>query len=299
MKFLSRPFPYLGAALLAFAAVAAAPPGMAQTEVSHLLHQLNPLLSHSAPGYLGVLVTDVDNDSVQKLRLRATRGALITLIDHDAPAGSTLHVNDVVVSVNGTTVEGSEQFTRMLKEIPAGHKVNLVIERDGAQQSLTIQLVDRKAMEQVVWNRMNQANFPPPPSGMGILTGGGDMSGWHMPLFTSSLNVGALVGPLSMDLAEYLDVTSGIMVRQVARHSEADIAGLRPKDVIMKVGAEPIKTSADWDRALRSNEGKGVQITVLRDRKQMTLNLQVDSKHHRSRLERPLLTPSGTSPQLV
>ena len=38
-------------------------------------------------------------------------------------------------------------------------------------------------------------------------------------------------------------------------------------------------TSADWDRALRSNQGKPVQVTILRDKKQQTLTLQVDSKH--------------------
>lgn len=282
MKYLSRPFIYLGAAVLAVAATAAAPPGTAQTGISHLLRQLNPLLSHSTPGYLGVLVTDVDSDTAQKFKLKDMHGALVTLIDHDAPAGSTLRVNDVVLSVNGENIDGAEHFGRMLKEIPAGKKVTLVVARDGAEQSITIQLVDRKAMEQDVWNKMNSGTFPPPPSGMGILTGSGDVSGWHMPLFTSSLNVGALVEPLTAQMADYLDVPSGVMVKQVARRSEADVAGLKPHDVIVKVGAEIIKTSADWDRALRSNEGKGVQITVLRDRRQQSMTLQVDSKHHRN-----------------
>jgi S1-C subfamily serine protease len=264
------------------AMLAAAPPGAAaQTGISHFLQELNPLLSHSAPGYLGVLVTDVDNDSAQKLRLKDSHGALITLIDHDAPAGAVLHVNDVVVSVNGENVEGAEQFGRMLKEIPAGRKVTLVVNRDGASQTLTVQLVDRKVMEQDVWNKMNSGAAFPPPSGMGILTGAGDgVTGWHMPLFTSSLNVGALVEPLTAQMADYLAVPSGIMVKQVARKSEAATAGLKAHDVILKVGAESIKTSADWDRALRSNQGRPVQVTILRDRKQQTINLQVDSKRH-------------------
>ncbi len=281
MKFLLRPYQTFGAALLAIGAVVAAPPGApAQTGIAHLLQQLNPLISHSTPGYLGVLVTDVDNDTAQKLKLKDSKGALVTLIDHDAPAGSVLHVNDVVLSVNGETIDGAEHFGRMLKEIPAGKKVALVVNRDGAQQAITVQLVDRKAMEQDVWNKMNSSSFPPAPSGMGILTGGGDgVTGWHMPLFTSSLNVGALVEPLTSQMADYLGVPSGVMVKQIARKSEADTAGLKPHDVILKVGVDFIKTSADWDRALRSNQGKGVQVTILRDRKQQTVLLQVDSKH--------------------
>jgi S1-C subfamily serine protease len=281
MKYLLRPY----ILVLAFAAIAAPPGASAQSGIAHLIQQLKPLLSHSTPGYLGVLVTNVDNDSVQKLKLKDNKGAIVTLIDHDAPAGAWLRLNDVVLSVNGETIEGAEHFGRILKEIPAGKKVTLVISRDGAPQSITLLLVDRKVMEQDVWNKMNSSSFPPSTSGMTILpgAGGGDAApGWHMPLFSSSLNVGALVEPLTAQMADYLGVPAGIMVKQVAHKSEAEAAGLKPHDVILKVGNESITTSADWDRSLRSNEGKSVQITLLRDRRQQTIILQVDSKRHRS-----------------
>ncbi len=234
-----------------------------------------------------MLVTDVDNDSVQKLKLKDSKGVIVTLIDHDAPAGSSLRLNDVILSVNGETIENAEQFGRLLKEIPAGKKIALVVGREGAQQSITIQLVDHKQMEQDVWNRVNSSSFPvppSPPSGMGILpsSGGNDPMPGHMPLFTSSLNVGAMVEPLTAQMADYLGVPTGIMVKQVARKSEAEIAGLKPHDVILKVGSETITTSADWDRALRSNQGKTVQITLLRERRQQTITLQVDTKHRHS-----------------
>ena len=80
-------------------------------------------------------------------------------------------------------------------------------------------------------------------------------------------------------MAEYLGVANGLMVKQVARRSEAAVAGMKAFDVILKVGPETIATMADWDRALRSNKGKTVQVTILRNRKQQTLTLQVDSKH--------------------
>jgi len=285
MKYFSRPYAKFGAAVLFVLTLGwiATPPGAsAQTTISHILQEINPLLSH-AQGYLGVLVTDVDNDSVNKLRLKDTHGAIITLIDHDAPAGEKgLHVNDVVISVNGQNVEGAEQFGRMLHDIPAGRKVTLVVNRDGAPQTFVVQLVDRKRMEHDVWNKMNDADsFPPPPAGMGLLAGGGDAwSLGHVSPFGSSLNVGALVEPLTSQMADYLGVPSGVMVKQIARKSEAANAGLKAFDVILKVGAEPIQTTADWDRALRSNAGKQVQVTILRDRKPQSLALQVDSKHH-------------------
>jgi hypothetical protein len=45
--------------------------------------------------------------------------------------------------------------------------------------------------------------------------------------------------------------------------------------------AYTIKTTADWDRTLKANQGKQVQLAVLRDGHQQTLTLQVDNKRHK------------------
>ena len=245
----------------------------------------SPLALHSSSqGYLGVDLTDVDQEKAQALKLKEVRGAIITLIDHDAPAGQIgLKVNDVVVKLNGQAVEGAEQLRRMLREIPAGRKVSLEISRDGNLQTLAVELADRRVMEHDVWTKIGTGGdvFAQAP-GMGILAGGDAQlpGGFHMPFFGSSLKVGALVEPLTSQMAEYLGVPSGLMVKQVARKSEAETAGLKAFDIIIKVGSDNIATVADWDRSLRVNQGKPVQVTVLRDRKQQTLTLQVDSKHH-------------------
>ncbi len=279
------------AVIAAAAAVLALTPRVAHAQAQELapfFSDLSPLAAHAAAaGYLGVDVSDVDADKAQALKLKEARGALITLIDHDAPAGQVgLKVNDVVLALNGQNVEGAEQLRRMLREIPPGRQISLEISRDGNIQTLAVQLADRKVMEHDVWDKIGIdagaiSPIPPLPA-MGMM-GGGDApippSGLHMSIFTGSLNVGALVEPLTSQMAEYMGVPGGVMVKQVARKSEAAAAGLKAFDVILKVGADSIATSADWDRALRSNVGKPVQVTILRDKKQQTLTLQVDSKH--------------------
>jgi len=307
MKHLLRPYKCLGLVVLMSAAVMMAPPGAGaqMREVAQLLQEPNPLLlGFSSQGYLGVDLADVDQKEAQALKLKEVRGAIITLIDHDAPAGKIgLKINDVVLQLNGQTVEGAEQLRRMLREIPAGRKVSLVISRDGNAQTLTVELADRKIMEHDVWNRIGTGIdvFAAGP-GMGMLAGGGGDAplpgGFHMPFFGSSLKVGALVEPLTSQMAEYLGVPGGLMVKQVARKSEAETAGLKVFDVILKVGSDPIATLADWDRALRSNQGRPVQLTVLRDRKQQTLTLQVDSKRH-SELEMEELFPQDNGVALA
>jgi membrane-associated protease RseP (regulator of RpoE activity) len=270
-------------------------------ELAPIFAEPSPLAIHAAAaGYLGVQVEDIDNDKAQALKLKEIRGAVITLIDHDAPAGQIgLKVNDVVLAINGQTVEGAEALRRMLREIPPGRKISLEISRDGNIQTLAAQLVDRKVMEHDVWNRLLNVEpgsmAPAPPGGLGVFAGIDAMppGGFHMSLFTSTLNVGAMVEPLTSQMSEYLGVPSGLMVKQVARKSEAAAAGLKAFDVILKVGSDSISTSADWDRALRSNVGKPVQVTILRDKKQQTLTLLVDSKH-RSALELEDFFGSGT-----
>jgi len=244
-------------------------------------------------GYLGVELADVDNEKAQSLKLKDARGAVITLIDHDAPAGQIgLKVNDVVIQLNGQNVENAEQLRRLLKEIPSGRQVSIEISRDGNIQTLAVELADRQVLGHDVWNKIGNGGdvFTPPPS-MGMLSGGGDApassSGFHLPFFGSSLNVGAMVEPLTSQMAEYLGVQSGLMVKQVARKSDAANAGLKAFDVILKVGSEQVTNLAGWDRALRANQGKPVQITILRDKKQQTLTLQVDSKHHQGSLGTP------------
>jgi S1-C subfamily serine protease len=289
MKHLLRPYRNFGSFLLVGVAVAITPHGsQAQGNgIIVLVQEGSPLLLHStaSQGYLGVDLSDVDQDKAQSLKLKEVRGAVITLIDHDAPAGQIgLKVNDVVIQINGQDVEGAEQLRRLLKEIPAGRKVSLEISRDGNIQTLAVQLADRRVMEHEIWSKIgkNDDVFAQPSGGMGILKGEGDAGvpgALRLSIFGSTLNVGAFVEPLAAQMAEYLGVANGLMVKQVARKSEAAASGLKMHDVILKVGADNITDLSSWDRSLRANQGKPVQVTILRDRKQQVLTLQVDSKH--------------------
>ena len=310
MKHFLRPYRSLGLAAipvlilaLILAAGLAIAPHAARAQANDLGRLMagsdSPLLA-SSQGYLGVDLADVDNEKAQALKLKELRGALITLIDHDAPAGQIgLKVNDVVLQLNGQNVEGAEQLRKMLKEIPPGRKVSIEISRDGNIQTLAVELADRQVLGHDVWNKIGNGGDVFTPPTMGILPGSGDApvsgAGFHLPFFGSSLNVGALVEPLTSQMAEYLGVPNGLMVKQVARKSEAAAAGLKAFDVILKVGAEPVTNLAGWDRALRSNLGKPVQVIILRDKKQLTLTLQVDSKRH-GKLEPEQRFPAGNGP---
>lgn len=308
MKSLLRPYrithrkpPFAAAGALLLGCVFISLSAAAQAGGIAHVPNLPALLRSSAQGYMGVLTGDVDGEAATRLKLRDTHGAVITLLDHDAPAAQAgIRVNDVVLEINGQKIETSEQFSRLLRELPAGRTLSLVVSRDGLVQTVKVQLVDRKKMEHDVWNKLesDREGSGSAPA-MGILSGGsGDIpsGGFHMPFFGNTLNVGALVEPLTAQMTEYLGIQSGLMVKQVAHKSQADAAGLKPFDIILKVGGDTISTSADWDRTLRANRDKAVPVVVLRDRRQQTLTLQVDSHHRRSSREQP---PAADAPLLA
>ena len=254
--------------------------GSAQAHRLFALIEVNgPLAARAAQGYLGIDFADVTPAKMADLKLKDTHGAIITLIDHDAPAGQMgLKVNDVVLQMNGQDIQTAEQLRGMLKALPPGSQVTLEISREGELQTVNSKLVDRESMEKRIWNRLTSFGDIPE---MGLFSGGSMPSGFHLPSFGSTLKVGALVEPLTSQMAAYLGVSSGLMVKQVAHKSVAEAAGLHAFDVILKVGDNSIATSADWDRALRSNQGHPVPLLILRDKKQQTLTLDM-AKHRAS-----------------
>src|SRR5690349_24972742 len=102
----------------------------------------------SGHSYLGIGVADLNNDRVQALKLKDDHGVEITQIDQDAPAGKAgLKQNDVIVGFNGTPVESTQQFKRLMRETSPGRTISLDIIRDGQPQDVEDQLADRMKFE--------------------------------------------------------------------------------------------------------------------------------------------------------
>src|SRR5579871_4027287 len=174
MEHILRPYISFGAMAALCAGIAIAPQhGRAQAnDLTDLVAGGDAHFVTGSQGYLGVELIDVDNEKAQTLKLKEVRGAIITLIDHDAPAGQIgLKVNDVVIQLNGQNVESAEQLRRMLKEIPPGRKVSIEISRDGNIQTLAVELADRQVLGHDVWNKIGDGGdvFSPPPNSMGLL----------------------------------------------------------------------------------------------------------------------------------
>ena len=228
--------------------------------------------------YLGVGLADLSSDRVQALKLKDDRGVEITQVDQDAPAGKAgLKEHDVIVSFNGTPVESFEQFKRLMRETPPGRTVSLDIMRDGQQQTLKVQLADRKQLESSVFPHEPDsfayiAPMPPMPPMPNFPRSWSEMTVTHV-----RSNSGATLESLTSQLGDYFGVKNGegMLVRSVQKGSPADAAGLRAGDVIVRVGDKKVTDNSDWREALRSSKDGKVAVVIVRDKKEQTLSLSV------------------------
>lgn len=255
-------------------------------QLSQIIEQPVLFLLHShSQGFLGVDVGDVDQERAQLLHLKDTHGAEITVLDHDAPAGQVgLKLHDVILEVNGQTIDGAQQMKDILRDTPPGRKLQLVVSRDGAPLKVSVQLEDRRKVQEEARERLGSVGVSS-ASGNTFVSNGADLppgGNLRAAIFGSSLHVGAMVEPLTTQMADFLGVPGGVMIKNVARKSAADAAGLKPHDVVLEVGGEAVVTSSDWERLIRTSEGKPVQVEILRNRMKQLVLLQVDGKRHKS-----------------
>ena len=153
--------------------------------------------SHSSSqGYMGVLVGDVDTDTAADAETErgSRRGGHADRPRCAGGASWRSASTTWCLQLNGQNVEGAEQFSRMMREIPAGHKVSLVISRDGASRLWRCNWRIAR-MEHDVWNKLDNGgeSFGSRP-GMGILSGGGGDAplpgGFHMPFLRQHAECG-------------------------------------------------------------------------------------------------------------
>lgn len=237
-------------------------------------------LARQSQGYLGVTIRDVDSAQIGSLKLKDAKGAEIFVVDRDAPACKAgIKPNDVILEMNGQPVDGAEQLRRMLRETPAGKNVDLVISRDGVLTTINVQLADRATIGEEAWNK--HQSVPQPITGFGLTgEGGGGGLGGMFTGHVGTLHIGAVVNPVTPQLATYFGVKDGVglLVASVEKNSPASGAGLRAGDVVLKVNQDAVLTRADWERVMRENAEKTVQITLVRDKKEQILTMQPSTK---------------------
>ncbi|MGQ9633264.1 MAG: PDZ domain-containing protein [Bryobacteraceae bacterium] len=232
----------------------------------------------SGGGYLGVGVADINSERMKALKLKEERGAEITRVEPDSPAAKAgLKVGDVVLEYNGQRVESAQQFSRMVRETPEGRQARLLISREGNTQTLTATIGARKVMGM---SRADQDRLQEQMKRLQEKLGDLRFQIADVPQVFTAIRSGGLgieAESLNDQLAEYFGVKEGVLVRRVLKDTPAQKAGLKAGDVIVRVDGVSVDEPQDITRQLRTlREKKTFPLTVVRDRKEMTLQVTIE-----------------------
>jgi len=70
----------------------------------------------------------------------------------------------------------------------------------------------------------------------------------------------------------------GVLVRSVEKGSAAEKAGFHAGDVIVRINDEPISDTGDFTHTLRMGKQNNVNVSIIRDKKEQTLNLTLPER---------------------
>nr|WP_299241929.1 DegQ family serine endoprotease [uncultured Halomonas sp.] len=205
-------------------------------------------------GWLGVVIQPVSKDLAESFGMDGPEGALIADVAPDAPAAKAgLKAGDIVLSVDGETVERSATLPRLVGRVDPGNDAELEILRNGKRITKTVTVGD--------W----------PEEGMPMASSGGKGD--------PRTRLGVTVASLSDEQLESLDLSSGVRVEQVAPDSVAASAGVRPGDIIVSLDQQDIDSAKRLSDVVSSIEGnRAVPLRLYRDGRSLFVALRLGEK---------------------
>ncbi|CAI8039748.1 Probable periplasmic serine endoprotease DegP-like [Geodia barretti] len=194
-------------------------------------------------GWLGVHIQSVTDDIAASLGLENAEGAIVASVQPESPAEAAgLESGDVIIAVDQLPVEDTRALTQVIAAIDAGTSATLTVWRDGQAMEITAAI----------------ANLAPPVEASAEMTGA-DEAG-RLDTFGLRLEN---VDPEAGDGAEADGGSGAVVVAGVAPGSAAHRKGLRPGDVIVTVGNEPVGSVADVNERIEAAQGDGREAVLL------------------------------------
>ena len=204
---------------------------------------INELKKHGSikRGWLGVSIQDVDQNTAKALGLPEPKGALVAAVNEDDPAARAgIEVGDVIVAVNGTSIDDAHDLTRTIGSLPPEDTIRLTVWRKGKVKEIEVTLGERQTQ---------------------MAQGPSDSEGAKGPEA-----LGMRVRPLSREEARALNMPEpqGLVVTDVAAESQAAQANIRPGDVILKANGQTVNDISDLRQVLQGDAAeKGVVLLLV------------------------------------
>jgi serine protease Do len=203
-------------------------------------------------GWLGVQMQQVTPPLAKAMGLSAPEGVLVDKIVPDSPSVGKLEQGDVITAFDGKTIKAPRDLAVDVADAKAGSTAKLSVVRNGHEQTLDI----------VIGNQSKEKVASADTSARGE-------------------KLGLALAPLTDDMRSQLgldDSVKGAVVAQVKSGSPADESGVRPNDVITRVGDDHVTSPAQAAAQFRAAEHakkKSVPLLVMRQGTPYYLALQL------------------------
>jgi serine protease Do len=198
-----------------------------------------------ARGWLGVEIQSITPEIAATLGISEPKGAIVASIVADSPAAKAgFRQGDVVLAINGKTVEDSRDLTRRVATLAAGSSASFTIRREGQTKMLTATIAPRKD-EQVASNE--PAAQAPAAGNTGQAMGLGLVS----------------VTPESRRTYSLDDSVQGVLITKVDPDSDAADKGIEPGDVVVSIGNRAVRTPQDIQKGIADAHGQGRKSVLL------------------------------------
>ena len=264
--------------------------------------------------YLGVILKDVDADTVKAMHLKEERGALVSKVVEDSPAAKAgLKKDDVIQSLNGHDVESAAQLRRMMGEAVPGRTARLDVMRGGRELNVAVTLgkpegpsccllgkgagrgddevrayaFRLKGDSDKLRLKADKLKELAEEKELESLDDLEDLNDLDIEAPHVEKNIRIVIGgrarlgvkldELTPQLAEYFGLKdrTGVLVTEVMKDTPAEKAGLKAGDILLMVGGDNVEDPGDVREALGDKEGT-VELTVLRDKKEVKLSVDLE-----------------------
>ena len=203
-------------------------------------------------GWLGVSIQNLGADIAAALGLDQTTGALVSEVVADGPSDGTLRPGDVIVAFEGKPVRSSADLPRLVGATESGTRASIRVMRDGKAQDITVTIGTHQASAEVI---PASADGPADAPGLGLT-----------------------VSPLSEEARKGAGLdsdTGGVLITDIAPDGPAARAGLRPGDVILRLGGADTASPAALKQALESEKTDPALMLINRDGNQIFLAVKI------------------------
>lgn len=207
-------------------------------------------------GWLGVRIQPVTEDIAESLKMDAPRGALVSGVIEGGPiANGEIKAGDVIVKFDGRDVGEMRDLQRAVAESPVGKAVDVVVIRDGKEQTVKITL---GRLAEVAGAPAGAADDEPPQSGQPEAA----------PLPATDVVLGMKLATLNEETRKTYGIgedVEGVVITEVSPNSAAAERRVQPGDVIVEVGQEAMETPGDVSERveeLKSNGQRNAQLML-------------------------------------